>query len=98
MTGQKREEKIGETPPEYFLAKCLYRGYHIYSEGAISGQVKGGRMQGLIGLVVLIADIVAILDAVKSNMDTGKKALWILLILVLPLIGVVLYFVLNKKK
>lgn len=55
-------------------------------------------MGGLIGIVVLVLDIIAIVDAVKSSMDTGKKALWIILILILPLIGMILYFLLGKKK
>jgi len=55
-------------------------------------------MGALIGLVVLVLDIVAIVDAVKSSMDTGKKVLWVILVLVLPVIGMVLYFVIGKKK
>ncbi len=55
-------------------------------------------MGALIGLVVLVLDIIAIVDAVKSSMDTGKKALWIILVLVLPVIGMILYFVIGKKK
>ncbi len=55
-------------------------------------------MGGLAGLVILILDIVAIVDLFKSAVDTGKKILWLILILVLPLIGMVLYFLLGKKK
>ena len=55
-------------------------------------------MGALIGLVVLVLDIIAIVDAVKSSMDTGKKVLWIVLVLVLPVIGMVLYFLIGKKK
>lgn len=55
-------------------------------------------MGALIGLVVLVLDIIAIVDAVKSSMDTGKKALWIILVLVLPIIGMALYFLIGKKK
>lgn len=51
----------------------------------------------LLGLIVLVLDIIAIVDAVKSSMDTGKKVLWITLILVLPVIGVVLYFWIGRK-
>lgn len=54
-------------------------------------------MGGILGLVVLVLDIIAIVDALKSSMDTGKKALWIILILVLPVIGMVLYFLIGKK-
>lgn len=55
-------------------------------------------MGGLLGLVVLVLDIVAIVDAVKSSLDKGKKILWIILILVLPVLGMVLYFLIGKKK
>lgn len=55
-------------------------------------------MGTLLGLVVLVLDIVAIVDLLKSAKDTGKKVLWIILILILPLIGMILYFLLGKKK
>jgi len=45
-----------------------------------------------------VLDIVAIVDAVKSSMDTVKKALWIVLIIILPVIGMILYFLIGKKK
>jgi hypothetical protein len=54
-------------------------------------------MEGILGLVVLVLNIVAIVDVLKSSMDTGKKALWIIIILVLPVIGMVLYFLIGKK-
>jgi len=54
-------------------------------------------MNGLIGLVVLILDVIAIIDAIKSAMSTGKKVLWIIIILVVPILGMILYFLLGKK-
>ncbi len=54
-------------------------------------------MGSILGLVVLVLDIIAIVDALKSPMDTGKKVLWIILILILPVIGMVLYFLIGKK-
>ncbi|MBN1258062.1 MAG: PLDc N-terminal domain-containing protein [Planctomycetes bacterium] len=51
----------------------------------------------IIGLIVLILDIIAIIDVVKSSMSGGKKALWIILILILPIIGLVLYYLVGKK-
>jgi hypothetical protein len=59
---------------------------------------KGGSMTTLIGLVVLVLDIIAIIDVLKSSMATGKKVLWIILILVLPIVGMVLYFLIGKKQ
>jgi hypothetical protein len=55
-------------------------------------------MGGILGLIVLVLDIIAIVDVLKSSIDTGKKALWIILILILPVIGMVLYFLIGKKQ
>lgn len=55
-------------------------------------------MSGLLGLVVLVLDVIAIIDVLKSGADGGKKALWIVLIVLLPVIGMVLYFLVGKKK
>lgn len=55
-------------------------------------------MIGIAALMVLILDIIALVDILKSSVDTGNKALWIILILVLPVIGMVLYFLIGKKK
>ena len=54
-------------------------------------------MRGLLGLVILVLDIIAIIDCVKSKMSVGKKVLWIILILILPLIGMILYFLVGRK-
>ena len=55
-------------------------------------------MGKLIGLIILVLDILAIVDCVKSSKSTGQKALWIILILVLPLLGLILYYLIGKKK
>ena len=55
-------------------------------------------MYGLFGLIILALDIIAIVDAAKSGGDIGKKVLWIVLILVLPLLGMILYFLLGRSK
>ena len=55
-------------------------------------------MNQLIGLVILVLDIVAIVECVQSRMDTTKKVLWIVLIIVLPVVGMILYFLLGRNK
>jgi hypothetical protein len=47
---------------------------------------------GILGLLVLAADIWAILNIAQSNAGTGGKVLWILLVLVLPLLGVIIWY------
>lgn len=55
-------------------------------------------MGNLLGLVILVLDVIAIIDAVKSSLETSKKVLWIILILLLPVIGLILYYLVGKKK
>lgn len=55
-------------------------------------------MTGLLGIVILVLDIIAILDIVKSSRDTGKKVLWTLLVVFLPFVGMLIYFLVGKKK
>jgi hypothetical protein len=52
---------------------------------------------GLWGLLVLIADIWAIVSVVSSGLSTGKKVLWILLILILPVLGFVIWFLVGPR-
>jgi len=54
-------------------------------------------MGGILGIVVLIADIWAILEIVKSPKTGGQKALWVVIVLVLPVIGLIAYFVAGRK-
>jgi hypothetical protein len=55
-------------------------------------------MGSLLGLVILVLDVIAIIDAVKSSLVTSKKVLWIILILLLPVIGLILYYLVGRKK
>ena len=51
----------------------------------------------ILGLAVLILDIIAIVDVVKSSKDAGGKVLWVLLILILPVLGMILYFAVGRQ-
>ncbi len=55
-------------------------------------------MQSLFGLIILVLDILAIVEIVKSTLTTGKKTLWIVLVVLLPVVGLILYFLLGRKK
>jgi len=54
-------------------------------------------MTSILGLVILVLDIIAIIDCVKGRLGIGKKLLWILLIILLPVLGMILYFLLGRK-
>ena len=42
---------------------------------------------GLFGVLLLVANIYAIFKIFESNVSTGKKAIWTVAILLLPIIG-----------
>jgi len=52
---------------------------------------------GLFGLIVLALDVWAIVKTIQSNAGTGSKVLWIVLILVFPIFGVVLWWLFGPK-
>jgi hypothetical protein len=53
--------------------------------------------QGIGGLIVLIADVWAIINVLQSGADTAKKVIWTVLIVLLPVLGFVLWFFLGPK-
>ncbi len=53
--------------------------------------------RGLWGLLVLIADVWAIVNIVQSGAETGKKVLWVVLVIVLPVLGFVLWLLLGPR-
>ncbi|WP_061242486.1 PLDc N-terminal domain-containing protein [Ectopseudomonas composti] len=57
----------------------------------------GSMFNGLIGLVILALDIWAILNVIKSSAETGIKILWILLIVLLPVIGLIIWALMGPR-
>lgn len=58
----------------------------------------GIEVGGLIGLIILIADIWAIINVLGSPASTGSKVLWVVIILVLPLIGLIAWLIMGPRK
>jgi hypothetical protein len=53
---------------------------------------------GITGLLILILDIYAIMRVLRSSIDPGMKLVWIIVILLLPLLGPILYFLIGAKR
>lgn len=47
---------------------------------------------GILGFIVLIADIWAIVNVFSSSASTGAKVFWTVLIIILPIIGFLIWF------
>jgi len=54
-------------------------------------------LEGILGLVVLILDIWAIIKVLGSGASTGEKVLWILLIVLLPVIGLIIWAIAGPR-
>jgi hypothetical protein len=52
---------------------------------------------GLFGLIILILNVYAIVKIVQSNAGTGAKVAWIVVILLLPVLGLLLWLFLGPK-
>ncbi len=52
---------------------------------------------GLWGLIVLIADVWALVSILQSGADTGTKVLWVVLVIFLPVLGFILWYFIGPK-
>ena len=57
----------------------------------------GLEVSGILGLIFLLIAIWAIAKIINSSTTTGKKIIWILFILFLPVIGLVVWFLIGPK-
>lgn len=49
------------------------------------------------GFLLLIANIYAIVKIIGSGVSTGKKVIWIVIILVLPVAGLIAWIIFGPK-
>jgi phospholipase D-like protein len=52
----------------------------------------------LVWLVVTVLDVIAIVSILKSSADSGTKLLWCVLVILLPVLGMVLYFLMGPGR
>jgi hypothetical protein len=57
----------------------------------------GIEVGGFFGFLLLIADVWAIVKTVQSGATTGSKVIWIVLILILPLVGLLIWLLAGPK-
>src|SRR4029450_7753631 len=52
---------------------------------------------GLIGLLILIGDVWAIINIFQSSASNEKKLLWTVVVILLPLLGLILWYFLGPR-
>lgn len=54
-------------------------------------------MGTLLGIAIFVADIWAIVKTIQSPVTPGNKVLWVIIILLLPIVGLILWFFLGPR-
>lgn len=54
-------------------------------------------MTNIIGLLILIADIYAIIKIAQSSAPTLNKVLWILGVLIFPVVGLIVWYLAGPR-
>ena len=55
-------------------------------------------IQTVIGLIILALDVWAIFHTVSSNASKVRKVLWVIIILVIPVLGLILWAFMGPRK
>ncbi len=56
-----------------------------------------GEYTGIFGFLVLVADVWAIVNIMGSGRRTGDKVLWVIVILLLPVVGWIIWLVAGPR-
>ncbi|MDO9127782.1 MAG: PLD nuclease N-terminal domain-containing protein [Parvibaculum sp.] len=57
----------------------------------------GNGYGGILGILILIADIYAIVRIAQSGAEPVWKAIWIVIVILLPVLGLILWFFFGPK-
>ena len=52
---------------------------------------------GILGLIILVLDIIAIISVLGGRSSVEHKLIWTLVILLLPIVGMILYFLMGRS-
>lgn len=52
---------------------------------------------GLFGVLILVADIWAVINIFQSSASSEKKLIWIVAVVLLPVLGLLLWFFLGPR-
>ncbi|KAH7413518.1 hypothetical protein BKA64DRAFT_356431 [Cadophora sp. MPI-SDFR-AT-0126] len=57
---------------------------------------KYGSGGGIVGLIVLVLDVIAFIEILKSGRPPLNKLLWCLLVFLFPIVGLIIYFFFGR--
>ena len=51
----------------------------------------------LLGFIILVLDIFAIVSVVSGSSTPGRKLVWVVVILIFPVIGLIIYYLMGRS-
>ncbi|MHB1586434.1 MAG: PLDc N-terminal domain-containing protein [Acidiferrobacteraceae bacterium] len=51
----------------------------------------------LLGILVVVLDIIAVISVLFGSGTVGHKVLWIVLVLIFPIVGMILYYLIGRS-
>ena len=54
-------------------------------------------MNYLFGIIIFVLDVLAIASIINTTVSTGTKILWIAIIVILPIIGLIIWYFAGPK-
>jgi hypothetical protein len=52
----------------------------------------------IIGLIVFLLPVLAIIDIVRGYMSNLEKLVWIVIVVIIPILGSILYFLIGRNR
>ena len=89
------EKRAVPLPPPSYVWRCVDIDTPVISRWAYATEKT---MYTIGGLLLLLLDIYVIYLILTSAGDMAKKLLWVIVVLFLPLLGPILYFLLRRMR
>lgn len=55
-------------------------------------------LSGILAVVVLVLDVLAIVQVWRTRIEPGRKIIWSMVIVLLPVVGLVMWFVASGSR
>jgi len=55
-------------------------------------------MWEILSVIILVLDIAVVADIVGGNGDAGGKLFWVGMVLLLPIVGLALYYAMGRRR
>jgi len=103
-TGPATRFRLGQcySEPAPRVTPVTAQPFLAATNSQLQRSTKGTRMMdfrysGILGILILAGDIWAIINIFQSSVSNEKKLLWILVVVLLPLLGLILWFFLGPR-